>query len=413
MLSRLDPDESFFISRVEQFNPPISLDNIFVLNSEYKCQFPENAFKKQKQKKPMKKKTNVNALTGKFTMATDYEYNPAQNYSSSEDETSEDEAAEASEAVEEIKAINFTYLGKNLVKTVNDIKNINILISLLGSIENIFMGLQKLHSTKIYHCDIKPLNLVLDTRDDKCKIIDFGGAIFKNIIKENAPRMTFTPSLCSLEYIYRKNDLPDIQMFEVPYLAFFEEGTLRYDQINQKVHYYLKEYTFNENTNEFKKTKKEHGEPLSFEYYALELKKEENSAVINPWFYEKNDIWSMGLVLQYIVKHIVYLFDEAVRSKKYTSTTIDAYRTLIDEIQIVIGTLLDLNVEQRPNAEAALIIYNDFLGRIRSLVFEGSGGRKSSRKTRKIRKRKSIRKTRKGKSIRKNKTAKRKTIKIK
>ena len=107
--------------------------------------------------------------------------------------------------------------------------------------------------------------------------------------------------------------------------------------------------------------------------------------------YFKNDIWALGCVLKIILNKINNLME----TKK--DSTVDLPK-IAAGLSAVIAQLLILNVENRPTAEKALVIYTNFLRGISA----SSGGRGKTRKM------KSRNRTKKF-----NKMNKRKTFKIK
>lgn len=85
--------------------------------------------------------------------------------------------------VNDIQYIVFEFLETTLYQYYT-----NYLISFADSInmgKQMLEGVSYIHSFDIIHCDLKPENIMLDTRNKKIKIIDFGSAMYDLDTKKN------------------------------------------------------------------------------------------------------------------------------------------------------------------------------------------------------------------------------------
>ena len=339
-LKKLDPEENLFLSSYQQCND-IKKENI----QSYNCDYDTPDISEPLEIDP----------------SLSLEENILKQMQS--DVKKEDKMATNST----FKAINFSYLGQDMEKIRKNLE-IKDILNFLVSFKNVVEGIKLLNENGIYHCDIKLQNIVLD--GDKFKIIDFGLAIFEttdvvlqmhnDYIQKN--RDAFTAGFISPEFYYHKIKQPVAYGFNNPEIT----------RVGDEIHF---------NLNLYGETKLQ---KMNVAYY-------EGLDMCPHVTYFKNDIWALGCVLKIILNKINNLME----TKK--DSTVDLPK-IAAGLSAVIAQLLILNVENRPTAEKALVIYTNFLRGISA----SSGGRGKTRKM------KSRNRTKKF-----NKMNKRKTFKIK
>ena len=268
-------------------------------------------------------------------------------------------------------AINFSYLGKPMQNILPNLNGIEKIKECLISVKNVFVGVKILNEAKIYHCDIKPQNLVLDERDKQFKIIDFGNAIFDKPTKKLKSEWQsgddiegYTAGYVSPEYFYSLYGL-------LPNVLFFGDIE-NIESVDNNIVRYLKLYRMEKN----------------------KMKAYSDISIIPDKYYEqlepaktyiKNDIWSLGCVLKKILSELLVKLDEA----KSKDVQIFLEKVII-HLCLVIKKLVIMNVDLRPTASQALDLYDDFLKIIEDTTRHST--RKGGRKRRKTLRRK----TRKG-----------------
>ena len=303
----------------------------------------------------------------------------------------------------DIKAINFSYLGNDMASLLASYSYTEKSIKdLLKSIGNLFKGLLKLNKNQIYHCDIKPQNIVFDEKDHRFKLIDFGLAIFgqpkisesnkknkygkkETVRREKENEVTkgkegLTPAFAS----------PEFFLYLVPPYFKHPEDTSPTGEITvdaKNVYFNQHEYLFDEATQEFIMTMKEKEQTMPIADYATLTPAEQ---------YSKNDIWSMGFVLKFVLIKIRAFFNgnsttyikktsslgkktssPTTKTNKRTKHDIDFYSKIILGLSKVINQLLILDVKKRPLASRAYYFYYQFLnpliGADESVIDEGEG----------------------------------------
>ena len=389
-LAGLDPSEQYFLSNYTDCG-------LIEKNSENK-----DIFENIPQKKVKKKEVNFSAFDiqkEEKKVITDSELMRAMMMGSN-DESSLKKASTKKESTSKLSfySINFSYLGTPMQNILPHINTIEAIKQFLISVKNIFEGIKILNENNIYHCDIKPQNLVLDDQDKQFKIIDFGQAIF-NKAPENTENKEwqlgdditgYTAGFVSPEYFFYLLDLlPDVTFFGDAENFYYIENT-EYKNPNSikkpdsedkgKIGRMLKSYY------KTKKGLEEHsiGDNKQNVSYYNKLKKLEPAKT-----YIKNDIWSLGCVLRYIRSELLIKYEKAT----------DDLRTflmnVIYRLSNVFKKLVRLNVDERPTASQALDLYNEFLKIIEDPTRHST--RKGGRKRRKTLRRKTLRrKTRKG-----------------
>ncbi len=385
LLAKLDSEEKYFLSNYTDCG---AIEE----NSENK-----DIFENIPQKKVKKKEVNFSAFDiqkEEKKVITDSEVMRAMMMSSNDDKSfKRDSTKKESTSKLSFYSINFSYLGTPMQNILPYINTIETIKKFLISVKNIFEGIKILNENKIYHCDIKPQNLVLDDEDNQFKIIDFGQAIF-NAAPENTENKEwqlgdditgYTAGFVSPEYFFYLLDLlPDVTFFGDAENFYYIENTEyknKPDSLKKtdsedkgKIGRILKSYY---------KTKnglKEHHilDTMDVNYYN-KLKKLEPAKT-----YIKNDIWSLGCVLRYIRSELLI---------KYENSTGDLrifLMNVIYRLSNVFIKLVILNVDKRPTASQALDLYNEFLKIIEDPTRHST--RKGGRKRRKTLRRK----TRKG-----------------
>jgi serine/threonine protein kinase len=389
LLATLDGEEKYFLSNYTDCGP-------IEENAENK-----DIFENIPQKKVKKKEVNFSAFDiqkEEKKVITDSELMRAMMMSSNDDKSFKKGSTNKESTTKKLSfySINFSYLGTPMQNILPHINTIETIKKFLISVKNIFEGIKLLNENKIYHCDIKPQNLVLDDQDKQFKIIDFGQAIF-NAAPENTENKEwqlgdditgYTAGFVSPEYFFYLLDLlPDVTFFGDAENFYYIENT-EYKNPNSikkpdsiigsedkgKIGRMLKSYY------KTKKGLEEHsiGDTKNVSYYN-KLKKLEPAKT-----YIKNDIWSLGCVLRYIRSELLIKYEKAT----------DDLRTflmnVIYRLSNVFKKLVRLNVDERPTASQALDLYNEFLEIIEDPTRHST--RKGGRKRRKTLRRK----TRKG-----------------
>ena len=276
-------------------------------------------------------------------------------------------------------AINFSYLGKPMQNILPNLNGIEEIKECLISVKNVFVGVKILNEAKIYHCDIKPQNLVLDERDKQFKIIDFGNAIFDKPTKKLKSEWQsgddiegYTAGYVSPEYFYSLYGL-------LPNVLFFGDIE-NIESVDNNIVRYLKLYRMEKN--EMKAYTEISIIPDKY-YGKLEP----------PKTYIKNDIWSLGCVLKKILSELLVKLDET------ESKDVQIFlENVIVNLSRVIKNLVIMNVDNRPTASQALVLYNKFLVKMEGTPSSFSTTRKGGRKRRKT--------TKKRKTYKKHKTYK-------
>ena len=273
-----------------------------------------------------------------------------------------DESINSNAVTDNLKSISFSYLGENMHLCLNKLKLTDV-SKFIKSIENIFKAIDLLNTNNIYHCDLKPLNIVL--HNNKFKLIDFGSAVFSNQVMDKGREIGegYTPGYISPEYFYFLTK----QMW-LPFM--FKNHEIEYNEDDKHITFKLNIYDYVKVEGVSKFIDKElEGQTMPIAYYEnLRTKTPKNC-------YLKTDIWSMGCILKQVLNHIVSLFN----SSEYID---DNEKSIVDEEDIeddeaffdndlikkiivglndVIKNLLILDVYNRPNAKLALTIYQVFL----------------------------------------------------
>jgi hypothetical protein len=294
-------------------------------------------------------------------------------------------------------SINFSYLGTPMhyilpfLTTIEEIKQFFI------SLKNVFEGIKILNEAEIYHCDIKPQNLVLDDVDKKFKIIDFGQAIFKgspepqtNDFKQWGDYITgYTAGFVSPEYFFILNtklypDVPffgDKDNFDYVKTSEFKKSSSSSSQKSssssqkssrssqKKDNKYIivrRLKSFTKEKNELHKYNIVDIKPAN---YYDNLSKDYPSKT-----YIKNDIWSLGCVLRYVRSELLGKYQNAKGHLRLFLLNV------IVDLSLVLTKLVILDVDKRPTPSEALKLYNVFLGK---MTRDFNSTRKGGRKTRK------------------------------
>lgn len=281
-------------------------------------------------------------------------------------------------------SINFSYLGEPMQNILPKLTTIKEIKQFLISVKNVFEGIKILNEAEIYHCDIKPQNLVLDN-DGKFKIIDFGQAIFKGSLEPQNSEWQmgdditgYTAGFVSPEYFFRLLNLyphviffGDVENFEYVETLEYKKNTKSLKKSGSlkkhdkdKIVRHLKSYYSKKNV-----LHEHHILDMMRANYYDDLTELEPSKT-----YIKNDIWSLGCVLRYIRSELLGKYEDAKGSLHIFLLNV------IVELSSVFKELVKLDVDKRPTPSKALQLYNDFLIEINSHF---SSTRKGGRNTRK------------------------------
>jgi len=278
-------------------------------------------------------------------------------------------------------SINFSYLGIPMHYILPFLTTIEEIKQFLISLKNVFEGIEILNEAEIYHCDIKPQNLVLDDIDKKFKIIDFGQAIFKgsleppnNDFQQLGDDITgYTGGFVSPEYFFRlMNFYPDVAFFgdihNIDYLKLseFKKSSSSSQKKDNKYNIVRRLKSFKKKQNELDEYNSV--DIISANYYD-KLSKEYPSKT-----YIKNDIWSLGCVLRYIRSELLGKYKDAKGDLRLFLLNV------IVNLSLVLIKLVILDVDKRPTPRKALELYNVFLGK---MTKDFSSTRKGGRNTRK------------------------------
>jgi hypothetical protein len=350
-LHQLDPEENYFLSDYEPCDP-IKKETIEDLH--ICANLPEII--EEREQRPLEHFSVFNAKATDPSVELDWQNSSSSNRSNRS--TSNRSTSNRSSTNQFYNAINLSYLGKPMQKVLPDLNSIDAIKSFLISVENIFQGVKLLNKAGIYHSDIKPPNIVLDDRDKKFKLIDFGQAIFgipkqKKVDEELTKKIEwqagddiegYTAGFISPEYFYYLQHLP-------PNVTFFGDAK-NFQLRDKKIFFTLK--TFTKEKGELQESTEE--SPIDDDYY----KKLDSSKS-----YTKNDVWSMGCVLKYIRSEM---------EVKLANTDMQSFlEDIIIGLSEVITKLLILNVDKRPTPSEALAIYKEF---IQKQLQPPTGGRK-------------------------------------
>ena len=364
ILDKLDPTESYFISLYEECND-IDYSTIIDLEEKSNCDFGKHPFSDEKEvintfnifsSKEEKEKEKEEEKEKKDTTVND-ELDWL-NYKEDEEEGEQDEDYKKT-----IKALNFSYLGL----TMNNVIDRLDIISILNSLLNIFYGIKILNEAHIYHSDLKPQNIVLDNTDQKFKIIDFGLSIFQGYNIGLDKPMGYTPGYVSPEFVYNKEgDLTNSLIGITGHTLFSYEIDIQKD--DEFIFFNPDIYLFDDKKKEFTIIKDDKQiQKLPIKYYStLSLEKT----------FFKNDIWSLGYILKFVLNNMVIKLNK----KKINNEEEEEFnKKVVYGLNIIINQLLILDVDKRPSAGEALSIYQSFL----KLLKISDGGKKTRRKSKK------------------------------
>ena len=269
-------------------------------------------------------------------------------------------------------SINFSYLGKPMQNILPNLNGIDEIKQCLISVENVFVGIKILNEAKIYHCDIKPQNIVIDVRDNQFKIIDFGNAIFNKPTKKLQSEWQsgddiegYTAGYVSPEYFYSLYGL-------LPNVLFFGDIE-NIESVDNNIVRYLKLYRMEKN--------------VMKAYPEISIIPNKYYEELDPTkTYIKNDIWSLGCVLKKILSELLVKLDE---------TESKDVRIFLEKVIVnlsnVIKKLVIMNVDKRPTSSQALDFYTEFLVKIEGSPSRFTSTRKGGRKKRTYRRRKTLR----------------------
>jgi serine/threonine protein kinase len=361
-LKKLDPNEDFFLSSYQQCND-VKDENI----QEYNCEKDADD----------KNESELLEYNPELTTEENFLIQLQHDLNKENQEASNSSKSLFKSSNDSFRAINFTYLGEDMEKIIKNLQ-VATIHDLLVSVENIFQGLKLLNENEIYHCDLKPRNIVLD--GTKFKIIDFGLSIFETtdfILKMHSRNnviineMAFTAGFISPEFYYHKQKQPIGFGFDNPDMRI----------VGNEIQFDLNLYTGIKS------------QKMNIAYY-------EGLDMCAHSTYFKNDIWSLGYILKVILTKILNLME---LKKEKDAISLNLIK-IVTELCNVIEKILILNVAKRPTPKEALDIYTQFLETIKGQYTRIDGGKKKINK-------KSIR--RKAKRTYKQNGKRQKTRKIK
>ena len=241
-----------------------------------------------------------------------------------------------------LHAISITDFGEGLFTVVR--KGINYK-DLFKSLLNVFEGINLLNTNHGYHCDIKAENIVYSDQEKICRIIDFGVSFFGEQIPVDQNGLFIpiggTMPNMSLEYNIKNMGLPDKKKFNTKggftnynnlllyYIDSEDDDNIKFKIMVDDIFYTIK-------TNTVK-------------YSELKTMDESEDPANNTYFFEKNDIWSLGILLLQLITH---------SDSKINDLPPKFKKELISE---VILKLLIIDTKKRPDSQKALKIYKDFI----------------------------------------------------
>ena len=354
-LKKLDPNEDYFLSSYEDCGS-INADEIDTIEKTYDdC--------KLTSEKPLDEDFTILHANAKKILNDDMElaWLKTLNEESDVDDTSS----------QQLETINFSFLGVDLKKKLKYIKKDNFYKTILVPFENLFSAIDLLNKNNIYHCDIKPTNIVLDKRSNTFKLIDFGLAIFDEISTDNNNRGGFTTDFISPEFFYK------ISGVHIGY-GFIEDRSEYEKNADETVIIFTPSlYEFNKSDKKFIKIPGKSSQQINTSYY--ETLAQRNDSLI----YSKNDIWSLGCVIKYILQTIVRLFNK--ESHTTTDVEINYFKHIIAGLNEIIQQIHILNISERPDAMEVLNLYEAFLKKTHPVTMSSTRGRSLFRNTKRLR----------------------------
>jgi len=374
ILKRLDPAEEFFLSSYENCDS-IGADEVDKIQQNYQdCDLTNNSDKKEKTES-----FNIFKLKPGYNPVPQKEFGELDFLNQLDDESDIDTETDNLDLLhklheesdtDNLHTINFSFLGIDLRKKLKLITKENFYQTILVPFENLFKAVELLNRNKIYHCDIKPENIVYDNNSNTFKLIDFGLAIFDEISGEDII-IGFTSGYVSPEFYYR------IAGTHIGYGFIEDRSEFKKDKDETIITFTPNVYNFSKINKKFSKFDGTNKQNINTSYYEELL--DNNS----PLLYSKNDIWALGCVLKDILESIVQLFNK--ESNKTTSISeIIYFKNISSELNKVIRQILILNVHERPNASVALQIYTAFLKNINpaNILTRGRTASHTSRRNR-------------------------------
>ena len=353
-LKRLDPNEDFFLSSYEDCGS-IDSNEIDTIQKKYENCDLNNTDNKQGKEYSF----NIHKLNpGNIQDQPKPDINDLDWLKYLDEESVEDEDV-GLDKPRQLETINFTFLGTDLKKKLKLIKKDNFYETILVPFENLFRAIHLLNENNIYHCDIKPDNIVFDERTGTFKLIDFGLAIFDHISNTDSISEGMTTGFISPEFYYRK-----LRQY-IGYGFIEDRSEFKKNDDETEITFTPNEYVYV--FNKFEKKNENETEKIQTSYYKTLF--ETN----NPLIYSKNDIWALGCVLKYIINVIVDLFNK--ESKTSTEKEINYFKIIITKLNEVIKKILILDVEKRPDTMDALALYTDFLRNTNSGIMSLPRGR--------------------------------------
>jgi len=291
---RIDPNEDYFIWKI------------------HKCELNEDDIKKAGISLKSKTKTKSKSKSKNVN----YDDNPFM-YESSKSKSK-------SKPNEKQIALNFSYGGLSLFKLLSGKrpieKNIDNLKKYLIGLTNILQGIKILQENNIYHCDIKPNNIVFDEPTQKFKLIDFDSSIIhiNNISDDNLSN-------------YHSNQLTPL--YSPPEFNFLKFHQKEINTIFRILG--IKELSFSDT----------HGEEYREEIRNKTISQEHLNKL--NMMYKSFDIWSFGMTLYYIYKYF-----ESVLVLKHD---------INQKIKSIIKQFLVADYKTRLDIDNALSIYSGFI----------------------------------------------------
>jgi serine/threonine protein kinase len=267
-----------------------------------------------------------------------------------------------------------TRIGRNIPTNFNSFTA--AIVNLFASLTNLFEGLDKMHAASYYHMDIKPNNIVLSFVNSRiiARFIDFGLSIDGST----------DPS--AISNVYRRSYF--LWPFE---LRFFKNmnSVLEYGDyyMNEQIDsYYNDVVKDNIKYNQLSRIQYYDGMAprITPNYVARIFQQITNKNKDALFLFEKTDMYSMGLLLYYILNQLTSTYFDSntvfYKTEQFMVRLDDPYINSIPHIHIIRNfmnefgadvyrlafRLLSINPLERPSSKEAHMIYSRLVANIES-----------------------------------------------